>query len=34
MKTLSEFTDILGVDFVYDDSGDPIRIEYLWSDEE
>mgnify|MGYP003677735723 CR=1 FL=1 len=32
-KQLVEFEKILAVDYVFTDSGEPIRMEYLWEDE-
>lgn len=29
-----EFPDIAAIDFVYTGDGEPIRVEYLWRDEE
>ena len=33
-KQLEEFEKIVAVDYVFTDQGDPIRMEYLWADEE
>jgi len=33
-KQLEEFEDIIAVDYVFTDDGEPIRMEYLWADEE
>lgn len=33
-KQLEEFEDIVAVDYVFTDEGHPIRLEYLWADEE
>ena len=32
-KQLKEFEDILAVDFVFTDQGEPIRMEYIWKDD-
>jgi len=31
---LKEFEDLVGIDYVFTDDGEPIRMEYLWADEE
>jgi len=33
-KQLEEFGNIVGIDYVFTDDGEPIRMEYLWADEE
>ena len=33
-KQLEEFEDIVAIDYVFTDDGEPIRMEYLWEDEE
>ena len=33
-KQLEEFEDIVGIDYVFTDDSEPIRMEYLWADEE
>lgn len=31
---MQEFPDIMAIDFVYTGDGEPIRVEYLWSEDE
>jgi len=33
-KQLEEFPDIVAVDYQFEQDGDPIRIEYIWKDED
>ena len=32
-KQLEEFEKIVGVDYVFTEEGEPIRMEYLWEDD-
>ena len=32
-KQLTEFENILAVDYVFTEEGEPIRMEYVWEDE-
>lgn len=33
-EQLKEFPDIYAIDYVFDEQGHPIRMEYIWEDEE